>query len=589
MWSQRMVTNGIKKTGGTIVTVYEKHKERQRLRVGDPHFESPDGGWAWLILVACGLSNLCSFPVFQQFGLVFKEKFAALGITSTQTVTIINTCIAFNTGAGLLNGPVFKRYTTRKVAIFSAFLVTGCLITCAYCASFWTYIIFFSIGYGGSFGLLESANALAMNTYFDKKRRIATGLSWTITAFGPVVCPYIVIALMNYYGMEGTILLFGGFSMHSLVCSLLLQPVHWHTKFKDGTITGNSIKKPKTESGRISRISSAIFSSQFLENDTGAFISETPMMLVGSKLSLTSDHEIRPRRKSCSMSKSVSGANILDHSQEKDKSGKSRKASVIQVSIKEGNEKKEDNINIVEQAEENEEDKPLEHQEGEAMIKKKETTEEVGFWKGLYQDFDFKLLKDPVYVNLMLGLTMTNFVELNFGLLTPVVMSELNFEKNEIATFMSLLAGTDILCRFLVSFIADKVKISNRNFYLLGISVMLIGRIVFMHTSWSLVGAAIIGSGKALRTIFLILVIPSHVPIERLPAAYGLQYAFSLFFFVIGGPIAGWIREYVGNYYIQIHILNILSYITMISWLTEGRISSFLKKRKEKKKKVIKT
>ncbi|CAH1183232.1 unnamed protein product [Phaedon cochleariae] len=549
--------------GQTVISTNKKQKKRERLRVGEPGFESPDGGWAWLILVACGISNLVSFPIFQQYGLVFKEKFKTQGISSTEIVTIINTCIAFNTGAGLLNGPVFKRFTTRKVGIFSAVLLVGCLIMCAFCRSFWMYIIFFSIGYGGAFGLLESANALAMNTYFGKKRRIATGLSWTITAVGPVVCPYIVIALMSKFGMEGTILLFSGVSMHSLVCSLLLQPVHWHTKFRDEATGSKLLTFPsKQDSGKLSRISSAIFQSQYLENDTGAFTSESPMMLVGSKLSLTSEHENKPRNRSNS---------TLKHPNHHGNEDRERKSSVIQSPISETQEKTAVDIE--------------EEKETDTMLEKPEK-QPLGFWQQIIQDFDFALLKDPVYVNLMLGLTMTNFVELNFGLLTPVIMAELNFQHHQIAIFMSLLAGFDILFRFLVSIVADKVKISNRNFYLLGITVMMIGRTVFMHThtyTMSLVAAAIIGSGKALRTIFLILVIPSHVPLERLPAAYGLQYAFSLLFFVIGGPIAGWIRETVGNYFIQIHMLNILTYATIISWLLEGRISTYLKNKKLRK------
>lgn len=51
--------------------------------------------------------------------------------------------------------------------------------------------------------------------------------------------------------------------------------------------------------------------------------------------------------------------------------------------------------------------------------------------------------------------------------------------------------------------------------------------------------AVVIGAGKALRTIFMALVIPSHVPLERLPAASGLQLAFSGITFVVLGPVVG--------------------------------------------------
>ena len=33
--------------------------------------------------------------------------------------------------------------------------------------------------------------------------------------------------------MEGTLLIFSAFAGHAIVGSLLLQPVHWHTKYRD--------------------------------------------------------------------------------------------------------------------------------------------------------------------------------------------------------------------------------------------------------------------------------------------------------------------------------------------------------------------
>lgn len=65
---------------------------------------------------------------------------------------------------------------------------------------------------------------------------------------------------------------------------------------------------------------------------------------------------------------------------------------------------------------------------------------------------------------------------------------------------------------------------------------------VLVHTqtyTWGLIVAVIIGAGKGLRTIFMALVIPSYVPLERLPAASGLQLATSGLLFIILGPVVG--------------------------------------------------
>lgn len=66
--------------------------------------------------------------------------------------------------------------------------------------------------------------------------------------------------------------------------------------------------------------------------------------------------------------------------------------------------------------------------------------------------------------------------------------------------------------------------------------------LVLVHTQTytiSLLVAVIIGAGKALRTIFMALVIPSYVSLERLPAASGLQLATSGLLFIVLGPIVG--------------------------------------------------
>lgn len=64
----------------------------------------------------------------------------------------------------------------------------------------------------------------------------------------------------------------------------------------------------------------------------------------------------------------------------------------------------------------------------------------------------------------------------------------------------------------------------------------------------SLLVAVIIGAGKGLRTIFLALVIPSYVPLERLPAASGLQLATSGILFLLLGPVVGRLRIDIFSY-----------------------------------------
>jgi hypothetical protein len=60
------------------------------------------------------------------------------------------------------------------------------------------------------------------------------------------------------------------------------------------------------------------------------------------------------------------------------------------------------------------------------------------------------------------------------------------------------------------------------------------------HTFHFALGVSLwIGFNKGLRTVFMALCIPSHVPLDRLPSASGLHLLFSGIFYIFIGPVVG--------------------------------------------------
>lgn len=68
-------------------------------------------------------------------------------------------------------------------------------------------------------------------------------------------------------------------------------------------------------------------------------------------------------------------------------------------------------------------------------------------WTRFVRVFDLGLLNDPIYLNMMAGLSIAVFAEINFSLLTPFILNELKYSTGQIAFFMSTLALVDIVCR----------------------------------------------------------------------------------------------------------------------------------------------
>lgn len=70
--------------------------------------------------------------------------------------------------------------------------------------------------------------------------------------------------------------------------------------------------------------------------------------------------------------------------------------------------------------------------------------------------------------------------------------------------------------------------------------VLYVPAIAHFHSYPSVLAASVwIGLNKGLRTVFMALVIPSYVPLDRLPGATGLQLLFAGIFYLVMGPVIG--------------------------------------------------
>lgn len=178
--------------------------------------------------------------------------------------------------------------------------------------------------------------------------------------------------------------------------------------------------------------------------------------------------------------------------------------------------------------------------------------------------FDLDLLKDPIFLNLMIGMSLAVYAEINFSLLTPFILSDYHFETFQIASIMSTLATADIVFRFCAPFIANWLKFSPKLMYTISLGMLITSRtgkrylLVFIFLFfffWKLyfisglifansyneviVVAIVLGIAKGFRTVFMSLLIPSYVPIEKLASASGMQMVANGLFNMIGGPILG--------------------------------------------------
>lgn len=90
--------------------------------------------------------------------------------------------------------------------------------------------------------------------------------------------------------------------------------------------------------------------------------------------------------------------------------------------------------------------------------------------------FDLDLLRDKVYVNILIGMSISIFAEINFAILTPFILSDLNFNSDDISIILFTMAIADLVSRFCSPFIADQLNLSIRWSYVISLTLLVITR-----------------------------------------------------------------------------------------------------------------
>lgn len=89
----------------------------------------------------------------------------------------------------------------------------------------------------------------------------------------------------------------------------------------------------------------------------------------------------------------------------------------------------------------------------------------------LNESLDLALLKDPIYVNIVLGLSVSFASDTIFFTVFPFHLAQLpwpGFSDKDVALCLSITAGADAVARLLLPIIADRLNVGPRAAYLFG-------------------------------------------------------------------------------------------------------------------------
>lgn len=548
----------------------------------------PDGGWGWIAVIGVAIVNFCTRSIEPSFGLLFGDLLKELGVGTTGAALIMSTLDALINFSGLLVGPLIRAFSYRKVSLVGACLCGLGLVLTFPAHSMAHILITYSIINGLGVGLTASATFVALNHYFVKRRGQAVGLSLAGTAFGMLLMPQAVRLLLEAYSFRGAILVLGGVALHSLIGSALLQPAEWHlVPERKNLEEGNRQKEMETIKEVEDEEAESPESAQ-----TQTLIGVNTIPDFSKCLGDYRRKEGGFPRNFSTMSFITRGKAVSDVRNYSNLSNMDFTGSSLQLHL-ESTEKPGPKLHISEgvrlrrnmsypAVELNSHLKVMQDFQHEPLRfepRKKET-----LWTKIVNFMDLDLLKDPIYLNLVFGLSIFYVAEQNFKMVTPFFFDSIGYNKTDTALFLSVQAITDIIARLILPPICDRVNVRKRTLFMGGIFLVGISRSVLAEqTDYTmiLVWLVVCGFVRGAALINFTITISEYSTLEKLPAAFGLHMVGKGLFVVALGPLLGYIRDATQSYPICLHSQTFLIMLCCLAWSIEYIICWFKTRTKD--------
>ena len=185
----------------------------------------PDGGYGWVIVLACLLQMMTGGPIMPMFGVFFKEKFQLYGMSQTDQNAIFMVYLICWNLVTMLVGPLVQLRSERFVGFCSTLCIclgVG-LSTLATCKAH--MMLTYGLLCGTGMGLSNANVILLLNKYFRKK----VGLAFALFAMGlgisAILMPQLIKFLLQNFSSNQAIFIYAAVTTIGFTGAVLYRDV----------------------------------------------------------------------------------------------------------------------------------------------------------------------------------------------------------------------------------------------------------------------------------------------------------------------------------------------------------------------------
>jgi len=521
----------------------------------------PDGGWGWAVVFASFMIHIIADGITYSFGVFLPELIKEFDSDRGATSLIPSILVGVTLGSGPIASYFTNRFGCRLVTIGGAILAAAGMALSVAATS--VVMLYFTVGVltGLGFGLIYLPAIVSVSIYFEKKRAFATGIAVCGSGLGTFIFAPLTKELIAQMHWTGAFLATSAIILGIIIFGCLMRPlkptkkldeeepkatVEEKEKLTNGIVQENGISPPPPElllnGGTIAPMKP--FSQQMGVSDK---YTDAARMAMSHPAML--DHADRPNVQFGSVAQfkeakrgygtqvnlevmgrkdifySGSLLNLPEYRRDPDK----YRRSMVDF--------KEASLAGIPEA-----------SQDLSCCGIKVDPDKVAIMQTM---MDFSLFKDPIFMMY----AASNFLT-SIGFNVPYVFTvdrarEWDMTRDQAAFLLSTIGIANTLARLCLGWLSDRSWINRLYLYntcliICGVSM---GLSVFMSTyQTQIVYCAIFGATSGAYVGLTSVVLVDLLGLDKLTNAFGLLLMFQGIASVIGPPIIGALKDWIGDY-----------------------------------------
>ncbi|XP_050724653.1 monocarboxylate transporter 12-B-like isoform X2 [Eriocheir sinensis] len=208
--------------------------------------EGPDGGWGWVVVLACCVLQIIAGAASANFGILFSEFLIGLNTSSTLTAWIYNLGLVLSAFCCYLVDPLVEEFGWRAASIAMGVMMSVGMSLSAFATS--AFDLFFSYSLLASIPveIIMTVSHAIVPQYFSRRMTLACSLTSCGGSLSLLVMPILLSFLLNEYGFSGATLIMGAITLNICAASMVFYPVEWQSK---ATCPAKSVAQQSVEDG----------------------------------------------------------------------------------------------------------------------------------------------------------------------------------------------------------------------------------------------------------------------------------------------------------------------------------------------------